>query len=196
MIETRDKSPDIPRQTPRQPLSLWQRDSDALRAPQVSPQARIKRIARSSLIGLWRRIPRWTRRLVLRVGVSRVSVGACALVLDAHGRLLLARHTYRKRPWGLPGGLIGRNEQPDAALARELREELCVEATVGPLVYAETWLPSQHLTLYYTATLHGAPQADGVELDDLRFVTLDEARALLGRGAEPLLAALHERRAS
>lgn len=193
MIETRDR----PQQTPRQPLSLRQREHDA--APltsELSLQARLKRIARSGLVSLWRVLPRRMRRLAMRLGMPRVSVGACALVQDAHGLLLLARHTYRKRPWGLPGGLIGRDEQPHVALARELQEELGVEAVIGSLVYAETYLPAQHLTLYYTATLHGTPRADGVELDDLRFVTLEEARVLLGRGAEPLLAALCERRAS
>ena len=155
-----------------------------------------RRLAHSGLVGLWRILPGWLRRLALRVGMARVSVGVCALVQDGRGRLLVVRHTYRRQPWGLPGGFIGRDEQPTAALAREMREELGIDATIGPLVYAETWLPGQHLTLYYTASLRGAPVADGVELDSFRYVTLDEARVLLGPGAEPWLAALGARRAS
>lgn len=156
----------------------------------------LKRTRHRALIHLWRRLPDWMRRLALRVGMANVSVGACALVQDAQGQLLLAHHTYHTRPWGVPGGFIGNDEQPGAGLARELREELSVEAVIGPLVYAETWVPGQHLTLYYTATLRGMPVADGIELDGFRFVTLNEARALLGQEAEPWLAALSERRAS
>lgn len=156
----------------------------------------LRRLAHSGLVGLWRILPGWLRRLALRVGMARVSVGVCALALDGRGRLLVVRHTYRRQPWGLPGGFIGRDEQPTAALAREMWEELGIEATIGPLVYAETWLPGQHLTLYYAASLRDMPVADGVELDGLRYVTLDEAQALLGPGAEPWLVALNARRAS
>lgn len=155
-----------------------------------------KRLLHRGLLALWRVMPHWLRPLALRLGTARVSVGVCALVQDARGRLLLTHHTYREQPWGLPGGFIGRREQPGAALARELREELGVAAIIGPLVYAETWLPGQHMTLYYAATLRGVPTPDDVEVDGFRFATLDEARALFGSGAEPWLAALRERRAS
>lgn len=156
----------------------------------------LQRLLHRGLLALWRVMPHWLRPLALRLGTTRVSVGVCALVQDARGRLLLTHHTYREQPWGLPGGFIGRREQPGAALARELREELGAAAIIGPLVYAETWLPGQHMTLYYAATLRGVPTPDDIEVDGFRFTTLDEARALLGSGAEPWLAALRERRAS
>jgi ADP-ribose pyrophosphatase YjhB (NUDIX family) len=159
-------------------------------------QTALKRLLYRGLVGLWRVAPDGLRRLALRRGMARVSVGVCALVQDARGRLLLTHHTYREQPWGLPGGFIGRREQPGAALARELCEELGIQAIIGPLVYAETWLPGQHMTLYYATTLRGVPVPDGVEVDGFRFATLDEARTLLGPAAEPWLAALRERRAS
>ena len=52
------------------------------------------------------------------------------------------------------------------------------------------------MTLYYTTALRGVPPPDGVEVDGFRFAALDEARALLGPGAEPWLTALRVRRAS
>ncbi len=153
-------------------------------------------MALGRLVGLWRVLPGWLAKLALRMRMTRVSVGVCALAQDEQGRLLVAHHTYRKYPWGLPGGLIGKGEHPEAALVRELREELGVEASIGSLVHAETWPPGQHLTLYYTATLHGAPVVDGIEIDGFRYVTLDEARLLLGPAADRWLAALSARRAS
>ena len=164
--------------------------------PIIPIRARMRRMAHGRLVGLWRRLPNRLKRLALRLRMNRVSVGVCALALDEQGRLLVAHHTYRKYPWGLPGGLIGRGEHPEEALARELREELGVEASIGALVHAETWPPGQHLTLYYTAILHGAPVVDGIEIDGYRYVTPDEARQLLGPAADRWLAALSARRAS
>jgi 8-oxo-dGTP pyrophosphatase MutT (NUDIX family) len=54
---------------------------------------------------------------------SPVALGVHALIVDADGRVLLARHSYMKG-WSLPGGGVGRGEPPLKALLRELREEL------------------------------------------------------------------------
>jgi 8-oxo-dGTP pyrophosphatase MutT (NUDIX family) len=186
------KAPQIPQQqTP--PTGLTQMTQ---MRPKTPMRSRLKRLAYGRLVGLWRRLPGRLARLALRLRMARVSVGVCALAQDGHGRLLVAHHTYRRYPWGLPGGLVGRGEQPDAALARELREELGVEASIGPLIHAETWPRGQHLTLYYSATLLGTPEVDGIEIDNFRYVTLDETRILLGPAADRWLAALTGRRAS
>lgn len=115
-------------------------------------------------------------------------MGVCAVVLDARGRILVARHTYRRWPWGLPGGLVERDEAPTMALARELREECATEATIGPALYAELF--RRHLTLYYQVTLASAPTPDGVEIAGFEYVAPEEVVRLLGRAALPWLAQL------
>ncbi|HEX8032310.1 MAG TPA: NUDIX hydrolase [Ktedonobacterales bacterium] len=138
----------------------------------------------------WRLLPGWAQGLAFRMGAPKVSMGAVAVIRDGRGRILLAHHTYRQRAWGLPGGLVGRREQAAEAVARELREELGVAAVVGPLLCAETCVPSRHLTLYYLATIDSQPQLDGVEIDGFRYVALDEAGVLLGEEARAWLASL------
>ena len=57
-----------------------------------------------------------------------------ALVRDASGRVLLARRPpgkVRAGFWEFPGGKVKSGEPPEAALKRELQEELGVSARVG-----------------------------------------------------------------
>jgi 8-oxo-dGTP pyrophosphatase MutT (NUDIX family) len=47
---------------------------------------------------------------------------------DGSGDVLFVRHTYGdRREWQLPGGGLGRREEPSAAVRREAREELGVD---------------------------------------------------------------------
>jgi ADP-ribose pyrophosphatase YjhB (NUDIX family) len=59
--------------------------------------------------------------------------GARALVTDGTGRICLVRHTY-KHGWYLPGGGIRRNEEPEDAVSRELREETGMQAEAVRLI--------------------------------------------------------------
>ncbi len=50
-------------------------------------------------------IPQWGRWVLLWLTNTKYLVGVSGFVFDAEGRVLVVRHTYRKRyPWGLPGG--------------------------------------------------------------------------------------------
>jgi ADP-ribose pyrophosphatase YjhB (NUDIX family) len=52
-----------------------------------------------------------------------VALGAHALIVDASGKVLLARHSYMDG-WSLPGGGVARGEPPAVAILRELGEEI------------------------------------------------------------------------
>ncbi|MEI9929626.1 MAG: NUDIX domain-containing protein [Rhizomicrobium sp.] len=54
--------------------------------------------------------------------MAPVAYAACALV-EKNGKILLARHSY-VAGWLLPGGGVQRGETPDAAILRELKEEI------------------------------------------------------------------------
>jgi 8-oxo-dGTP diphosphatase len=65
--------------------------------------------------------------------VRRPRVQGVKCVLSSGEQILLVRHTYGRREWDLPGGLVKRDEPPIDAARREMHEELGVEI--------ETWVP-------------------------------------------------------
>lgn len=93
-------------------------------------------------------------------------VVACALV-DADRRVLIAQRPEGKALaglWEFPGGKLEAGETPEAALIRELREELGVEtreACLAPLTFASHAYEGWHLLmpLYVCRKWQGTPVA-------------------------------------
>jgi 8-oxo-dGTP diphosphatase len=125
-------------------------------------------------------------------------VAACALV-DADGRVLLARRPPGKPLaglWEFPGGKIEAGETPEAALIRELKEELDIEVAakcLAPLTFASHAYPEFHLLmpLFVCRRWEGdiAPQ-QGQELAWVRAKRL--AEYAMPPADEPLKAALRD----
>ncbi len=79
---------------------------------------------RAAGLSAFRRLPVPVRRLAVRLGTPRFTVGAVLVVRRGeHVLLLRQRHTGG---WGLPGGLLQRGEEPVAGVRRELTEEVGV----------------------------------------------------------------------
>lgn len=64
---------------------------------------------------------------------SPVAFGACAIIEDEAGRVLLVRHSYQPG-WHLPGGGVGAGEPPSEAVLRELKEEIGLVKSDPPLL--------------------------------------------------------------
>ena len=81
-----------------------------------------------------------------------VLVAAVALI-DADGRVLLAERPAGKAMaglWEFPGGKVDPGETPEAALIRELVEELGIdvhESCLAPLTFASHAYPEFHLLM-------------------------------------------------
>jgi 8-oxo-dGTP pyrophosphatase MutT (NUDIX family) len=63
--------------------------------------------------------------------IRPVTRGVRAIVVNQNGEILLVAHTYQEG-WFLPGGKVGRKENDENALHRELSEELGIQITTTP----------------------------------------------------------------
>jgi 8-oxo-dGTP diphosphatase len=97
---------------------------------------------------------------------SRAYVAAGVLFFDEAGRIMLVQPTYKDH-WDIPGGYLETGETPAQAAAREVREELDVEAAVGPLLVAD-WAPHPNegdkLLFVFDGGTLTPDQLDGIRL--------------------------------
>jgi 8-oxo-dGTP diphosphatase len=101
-----------------------------------------------------------------------VLVAAVALI-DADGRVLISKRPEGKQLgglWEFPGGKVEAGERPEAALIRELKEELAIdvaESCLAPLTFASHAYEDFHLLmpLYVCRRWEGTVRgAEGLDL--------------------------------
>ena len=97
--------------------------------------------------------------------------------------------------WALPKGIIGRGEKPDATALREVAEETGVEGKLveklGDVRYTYSWagerifkIVSFFLLRYTSGRLGELPPETAHEVDEVRWLPLEEAPKLLAYGGE------------
>jgi 8-oxo-dGTP diphosphatase len=127
-----------------------------------------------------------------------VLVSAVALI-DVDGRVLLAQRPEGKSMaglWECPGGKIEPNETPEAALIRELEEELGIntwQSCLAPLTFASHSYDSFHLLmpLFACRKWEGTPQPR--EKQALKWVRPNDLRSYPMPQADiPLVAMLRD----
>lgn len=126
--------------------------------------ATLRRKMGTALLVAFRVIPGPLRRNVVRVVAPSYTVGAVCLL--QHGEEFLVLWQPHRRGWSLPGGLLGRGEEPAEAVRREVAEEVGLDID-----------PGEPVAVRVDALEQGVDVVFGVRLDhkpDLRLST--EAR--------------------
>ncbi|HKX17036.1 MAG TPA: NUDIX hydrolase [bacterium] len=126
----------------------------------------LKRLA----VIVWRMLPGWAGTALTWCFNAHFVIGTVAVIQDHDGRVLLARHTYRRSsPWALPGGWVRRGEDPGDAIVREIAEEtgLTIEV-LGPLTVQQEG--ARHFTIVYAARVTGGAFRSSAEVSEVRFV--------------------------
>jgi 8-oxo-dGTP pyrophosphatase MutT (NUDIX family) len=113
------------------------------------------------------------------------------------GRWVFAaiRPAGRKPVWALPKGVIGPGEKPEETALREVEEETGVHARLvtklGDIRYVYTWsgervfkVVSFYLLRYSRGRLGEIAPEHRIEVDEVRWLPLDEAPSLLAYRGE------------
>ncbi|WP_374527180.1 NUDIX domain-containing protein [Novosphingobium sp.] len=114
-------------------------------------------------------------------------LGCRVIAFDEAGRVMLIRHSYGSNLWMLPGGGIGRGEDPVAAAVREFCEETgCTLIAARLVTITEDPLHGATNRVHVVCgQAKGAPKPDGREIVALGFHAPDD----LPEDISPTLAA-------
>jgi 8-oxo-dGTP pyrophosphatase MutT (NUDIX family) len=101
--------------------------------------------------------------------------GVSVIAVDDFGRVFLVRHSYGSGRWALPGGGLGRHEDPRDCACREMREELgcTLERVELAAQFDEVLYGAPHRAFVFTARFAGEPRLDGREVIDSGWFALD-----------------------
>ena len=128
----------------------------------------------------------------------RLVLVAAAALIDRNNHILISQRPEGKAMaglWEFPGGKVEAGETPEAALARELDEELALtvaQADLEPLTFASHTYPDFHLLmpLYLCRRWQGAPQL--VDAAAVKFVPVDALTSFAMPEADaPLVEQIH-----
>ncbi|WP_238650694.1 NUDIX hydrolase [Paenibacillus piscarius] len=126
-----------------------------------------------------------------------IMAGACVILLDSHGRLLLQQRTDNGM-WGLPGGSMEPGEEMIEVAKRELWEEVGLEALdlelldlfSGPELYYQ--YPNGDevhnvVAAYLCKDYQGTIRGDGDEVQDIQFFELDRLPSHISPPDRPII---------
>lgn len=115
--------------------------------------------------------------MAYRLIQPKYSVGVVAVVINDRKQFLLVEHAFHPElPWGLPGGWIGRSEDPEVTIKRELHEELGIESRISKLLLLNQSLTMRnHLDIAFLCETDQEIAELSYELLDYRWYNFDDA---------------------
>jgi len=145
---------------------------------------------------IWRRTPRFVRLWGVRLTNARFTVTAAGIVLNSSGEVLLLKHRFRAGSgWGIPGGFIETDEQAEAALRRELLEEIGLQVQTAELLRVRTLKSVRQIEVIFCCETTAAMTLLSDEIEEAGWFDLDSLPKGLPTDQAQMIKAVFSRRA-
>ena len=126
--------------------------------------------------GIWKRLPYGVRLRIIRVTQKKFTASVAVIITNPAGKVLLLDHLLRPGSgWGIPGGFINLNEQPEEAVRRELREETGLELENLRMLRVRTI--NRHIEILFRAESTGEGEVKSREIKALGWFAVYEMPA-------------------
>lgn len=110
--------------------------------------------------------------MITRRTQAKFTISAAGIITNKNGEVLLLNHILRPNSgWGVPGGFMNYNEQPEAAFRREIREETGIEMEDVRLYRCRAGV--SHIEIIFTAKGIGDPEVKSREIIELGWYDID-----------------------
>lgn len=126
------------------------------------------------LLRIWRVLPSWLQEILSRLIRPLFQVFAAAVIVDQDKKILLVKSTYQRfHPWGLPGGSLEYGEHPEAAVMREVWEEMGLEICIEKLLWVGSLVPDR-VGLYYLCRITSGTFQPSDEVSEFDYFSVND----------------------
>ena len=121
---------------------------------------------------IWRLLPFQARLRIIRLTQPKFTVSVVAMILNDRKEVLILDHYIRPgASWGLPGGFIESDEDPEAAIRREINEETTLDLSNVSLIRIRT--VRKHIEILFLADSIGTVSLESAEIRDFGWFSKD-----------------------
>ncbi|KTD71100.1 MutT/nudix family protein [Legionella steelei] len=115
-----------------------------------------------------------------------ITLGSRAIIVNHDHRILLVKHTYQPH-WYLPGGGVKKGESAQAALVRELKEEVGIIPTEEPQlfgIYFHTYMQVNDYPVIFVIKNFTTMEAYSHEIEQMAWYEYDNLPEMVSPGTK------------